>query len=111
MLASQGDMGTLVAERPKEMAPAPIPEPILGEATGGFEPPIGVLQTPALTTWPRRHTRRLRARPRSGSGRRDSNPRPSPWQGDALPLSHFRAAGRPASRSIGHPPATSKWPG
>ena len=24
------------------------------------------------------------------SGRRDSNPRPSPWQGDALPLSHFR---------------------
>ncbi len=25
------------------------------------------------------------------SGRRDSNPRPSPWQGDALPLSHVRA--------------------
>src|SRR5579885_439045 len=25
------------------------------EATGGFEPPIGVLQTPALTSWPRRH--------------------------------------------------------
>ena len=24
------------------------------------------------------------------SGRRDLNPRPSPWQGDALPLSHFR---------------------
>ena len=24
------------------------------------------------------------------SGRRDSNPRPSPWQGDALPLRHFR---------------------
>src|SRR5690348_11763366 len=24
------------------------------EATGGFEPPIGVLQTPALTSWPRR---------------------------------------------------------
>ena len=24
------------------------------------------------------------------SGRRDSNPRPSPWQGDALPLSYFR---------------------
>ena len=24
------------------------------------------------------------------SGRRDSNPRPSPWQGDALPLSHCR---------------------
>jgi hypothetical protein len=24
------------------------------------------------------------------SGRRDSNPQPSPWQGDTLPLSHFR---------------------
>ncbi len=24
------------------------------------------------------------------SGRRDLNPRPSPWQGDALPLSYFR---------------------
>ena len=24
------------------------------------------------------------------SGRRGSNPRPSPWQGDALPLSYFR---------------------
>src|SRR5690606_33623647 len=24
------------------------------------------------------------------SGGRDSNPRPSPWQGDALPLSYFR---------------------
>ena len=27
----------------------------------------------------------------SWSGRWDSNPRPSPWQGDALPLSHFRS--------------------
>ena len=26
------------------------------------------------------------------SGRRDSNSRPSPWQGDALPLSHFRVS-------------------
>ena len=53
------------------------------EATSGFEPLIGVLQTPALTSWPRRH---------GWSGRRDSNSRPSPWQGDALPLSHFREA-------------------
>ena len=29
-------------------------------------------------------------RRKSWSGRRDSNSRPSPWQGDALPLSHFR---------------------
>ena len=28
--------------------------------------------------------------PSHWSGRRDSNSRPSPWQGDALPLSHFR---------------------
>ncbi len=27
------------------------------KATAGFEPAIGVLQTPALTTWPRRHNR------------------------------------------------------
>src|SRR5258708_3238999 len=32
------------------------------------------------------------------SGRRDSNPRPSPWQGDALP-----AALRPHRRRISHP--------
>ncbi len=24
------------------------------------------------------------------SGRRDSNPRPPPWQGDVLPLNYFR---------------------
>ena len=30
--------------------------------------------------------------PRQGnkSGRRDSNPRPPPWQGDVLPLNYFR---------------------
>ena len=27
---------------------------------------------------------------KSQSERRDLNPRPSPWQGDALPLSYFR---------------------
>ncbi len=26
----------------------------------------------------------------SWSGRRDSNPRPPPWQGDVLPLNYFR---------------------
>ena len=35
-----------------------------------------------LTTWPRCHT--------YWSGRRDSDSRHSPWQGDALPLSHSR---------------------
>ncbi len=38
------------------------------------------------------------------SGRGDSNPRPSPWQGDALPLSHFRSDG---GMSL-HPYSTKK---
>src|SRR3990170_482837 len=31
------------------------------------------------------------------SGRRDSNPRPQPWQGCALPLSYARSAPNPGS--------------
>jgi hypothetical protein len=34
-----------------------------------------------LTTWLCRHLK---------SGRRDSNPRPPPWQGGVLPLNYFR---------------------
>jgi hypothetical protein len=50
------------------------------EAATGFEPVIKVLQTSALPLgyaafW---------------SGKRDSNPRPPPWQGGALPLSYSR---------------------
>ena len=55
------------------------------EAALGFEPRIKDLQSSAfplgdaasliLTKW---------------SGKRGLNPRPSPWQGDALPLSYFR---------------------
>ena len=41
------------------------------------------------------------------SGRRDSNPRPSPWQGDALPLSHFRILA--ATPSV--PPSIPPLPG
>jgi hypothetical protein len=44
----------------------------------GFEPMIRVLQTLAL---PLGHV----AGSESLSGRWDSNPRPSPWQGDVLP--------------------------
>ncbi len=43
----------------------------------------GDFQSPALPTELSGH--------KTWSGRRDSNSRPSPWQGDALPLSHFRA--------------------
>ena len=46
---------------------------------------IGVLQTPALTSWLRRHNYQI-----YWSGRRDSNPRPLPWQGSILPLNYFR---------------------
>jgi hypothetical protein len=51
---------------------------------------------------------------RPWSGRRDSNPRPPPWQGGALPLSHFRTrqvgdadASRPGSHPA--PPAVSYY--
>src|SRR5947199_962900 len=37
-------------------------------------------------------TRAVRLIAQMWSGRRDSNPRPPPWQGGALPLSHVRAA-------------------
>ena len=33
------------------------------------------------------------------SGKRDSNPRPSPWQGDALPLSYSRFCAELQSRT------------
>ena len=61
--------------------PHRIGVPFLMEAAPGIEPGIKVLQTSALplgyaATW---------------SGKRDSNPRPQPWQGCALPLSYFRA--------------------
>src|ERR1700733_5258622 len=38
------------------------------------------------------------------SGRRDSNSRPSPWQGDALPLSYFRGPRGNVGKSRRHRP-------
>ena len=64
------------------------------EATPGFEPGVKALQASAL---PLGHVAILAsclikswlvsqpAHLRQWSGQRDSNPRPSPWQGDALP--------------------------
>ncbi len=60
---------------------------------------------PCLTTWPRRHfiqwgllTEWFPIRnPPCLSGRWDSNPRPSPWQGDVLPLYYARRF-RPSCR-------------
>jgi hypothetical protein len=41
----------------------------------------------------------LRLKTQNESGRRDSNSRPSPWQGDALPLSHFRLGAEAQNRT------------
>ncbi len=53
------------------------------EASRGFEPLNKGFADPCLTTWRRRHLE-------NKSGRWDSNPRPSPWQGDVLPLYYAR---------------------
>ena len=56
------------------------------EATPGIEPGNRGFAVLCLTAWLCRPTQLW-------SGRRDSNSRPSPWQGDALPLSYFRKFG------------------
>src|SRR2546428_2250330 len=73
-----------------EKASSRTPGTVLLEATTGFEPVMGVLQTPAL---PLGHVAVVRIN-QVWSGRRDSNSRPPPWQGGALPLSYFRVASR-----------------
>src|SRR5207247_11194677 len=45
-------------------------------------------------------TRRRGSRAKEWSGRRDSNPRPSPWQGDALPTEPLPLGGC-ARRDVG----------
>jgi hypothetical protein len=54
---------------------------------------IEVLQTSALATWLRRRENEDSGRGVGWSGKRDSNPRPRPWQGRALPLSYSRVTG------------------
>ncbi len=46
------------------------------------------------------------------SGRRDLNPRPSPWQGDALPLSYSRSGTSQSLCGAATPgqPGPAKWP-
>jgi hypothetical protein len=62
------------------------------EATAGFEPAMRVLQTLALPLGDvaLRSSGGVSLRRRYLSGRWDSNPRPSPWQGDVLPLNYTR---------------------
>ena len=57
---------------------------------------------PCLTTWPRRQSQTGRStacRSIFQSGRRDSNSRPSPWQGDVLPLNYTRIDCRLSART------------
>ena len=64
------------------------------EAPPGIEPGIKVLQTSALPLGYGAEYFKRRKKDcvfcKKWSGRRDSNSRRSPWQGDALPLSHSR---------------------
>ena len=53
-----------------------------------------------ITLHANEHQRRTGKR-EGWSGRWDLNPRPSPWQGDALPLSHFRPQFKPKSTAVG----------
>ena len=70
------------------------------EVRVGFEPTNGGFAGRSVTTSPSHHTgfpvkeTDRKGRKINWSGRRDSNSRPSPWQGDALPLSHFRTASK-----------------
>jgi hypothetical protein len=102
---SPGD-GELSDQRVKQW-PIPRDGPLLREASTGFEPVMRVLQTLAF---PLGHDAlsyyRLRIEDQLlkgvsilnqqssilnlESGRWDSNPRPSPWQGDVLPLNYAR---------------------
>src|SRR3990172_6169804 len=79
---------------------------LVQEATAGFEPAHKGFADPCLTAWLRRRGRQTVPqpsvkmptaggdRPPSQSGRWDSNPRPSPWQGDVLPLNYTRLVKR-----------------
>ena len=67
----------------KSVASASSATPACVEAAPRFELGDKGFADLCLTTWLCRHW----------SGKRDSNSRPSPWQGDALPLSYFRIIG------------------
>ena len=79
---------------------------------GGYPPTVFKTAASAVPPFPREGNEKAGPEARCWSGRRDSNSRPSPWQGDALPLSHFRTSFVPlfyssrslASRRVIHDP-------
>jgi hypothetical protein len=93
------------------------------EAAIGIEPMNKGFADLCLTTWLRRHTGKNKVEGGkmkqhllesqsafvlhppafiliSWSGRRDLNSRPSPWQGDALPLSYSRFLRKPNKNAV-----------
>ncbi len=72
------------------------------EVETGFEPVYAALQA---ATSPLGHSTASTPNRSTSSGRRDSNPRPSPWQGDALP-----AALRPRDLSVESEPYLTTAP-
>ena len=66
-----------------------LQHPLLKERETGFEPATLALARRYSTTEPLAHMK-LEQILKPESARRDSNPRPSPWQGDTPPLSHSR---------------------
>ncbi len=92
------------------------------EATAGIEPANGGFADPCLTTWLRRLAGRKTAPPAfrpkwlaigkrrfDQSGRWDSNPRPSPWQGDILPLNYTRLMRGKDTLKIGESQASDSY--
>ena len=72
-----------------------MPESKSGALPTWLIPKVSIIGVPEGSRTPDTRLRRAVLYPaelqaHNWSGRRDSNPRPSPWQGDALPLSHFR---------------------
>ena len=63
----------------------------------GESSPIGSLVVVPMMMGRRRH---LEKKTEYWSGKRDLNPRPSPWQGDALPLSYSRSIAVGQKREI-----------
>ena len=68
----------------------------LNPGLSGFEPPSAGVKVLCLNRLATAHHSNMIGK----SAKRDSNSRPSPWQGDALPLSHSRIKKMVQSRGL-----------